>query len=80
MSDTVLQRVIYIAIRQLGIDDMTILPEHYIADDLGADSLDLIEMVMEAEEEFEIDISDDEAEKVRTIQDAADLIERILSA
>ena len=55
---------------QLGISEDEIVPEASFIDDLGADSLDLVELIMALEEEFDMEISDDDAEKIQTVQDA----------
>ncbi len=59
---------------KLGKDLDEVVPEASFVDDLGADSLDLVELIMSMEEEFDIDISDDDAEKLITVQDAIDYI------
>lgn len=59
---------------KLGVEENEVVPEASFADDLGADSLDLVELIMSMEEEFDIEISDDEAEKLATVKDAVDYI------
>ena len=59
---------------QFELDPATVTPDTNLIDDLGADSLDTVELVMALEEEFEIEIPDEDAEKVRTVQDAIDYI------
>ena len=59
---------------KLGVDLNEIVPEASFVDDLGADSLDLVELIMSMEEEFDIDISDDDAEKLVLVKDAIDYI------
>ncbi|MFO8085705.1 MAG: acyl carrier protein [Desulfobacterales bacterium] len=59
---------------KLGVEANEVVPEASFVDDLGADSLDLVELIMSMEEEFEIDISDDDAEKLVTVKDALDYI------
>jgi len=68
------ERVKKIIAEQLDVDADEIVPEASFVDDLGADSLDLVELVMAMEEAFDIEISDEEAEKLRTVQDAIDYI------
>ena len=59
---------------KLSVDSEEVVPEASFVDDLGADSLDLVELIMAMEEEFDIDISDEEAEKLLTVKDAIDYI------
>jgi len=61
---------------QLGVDEAEVVPNASFVDDLGADSLDQVELVMALEENFDLEISDDDAEKIRTVQDAIDYIEK----
>ncbi|MCU0691806.1 MAG: acyl carrier protein [Polyangiaceae bacterium] len=61
---------------QLDVDEKDIKPESTFIDDLGADSLGLVELVLAFEERFEIDIPDEDTEKIRTVQDAIDYIEK----
>jgi acyl carrier protein len=62
-------KVLKIIEEQLGVDPERVKPESSFIDDLGADSLDIVELVMAMEEEFEIEIPDEDAEKLRTVQD-----------
>jgi acyl carrier protein len=75
MSD-VAERVKKIVIEHLGVDASKVVAEANFIDDLGADSLDNVELVMAFEEEFEIEIPDDAAEKILTVQDAVSFIEK----
>ncbi len=59
---------------QLGITEDQVRPESSFIEDLGADSLDIVELVMAMEEEFEIEIPDEEAENIKTVQDALDYV------
>jgi acyl carrier protein len=77
MSD-IEQRVRKIVSEQLGTDDSKIKNESSFIDDLGADSLDTVELVMALEEEFDTEIPDDEAEKITTVQQAIDYINKNL--
>lgn len=69
------QRVVEIISTQMGVSKDQIRPESNIVNDLGADSLDIVELVMEFEEEFDITIPDDEAEKIATVGQAIKYIE-----
>ncbi|MES0491085.1 MAG: acyl carrier protein [Leptospirales bacterium] len=60
---------------QLGVDETEITPESHFIDDLGADSLDTVELVMALEEEFGIEIPDEDAEKIQTVGDVAKYID-----
>ncbi len=60
---------------QLQIDEDQVTPDASFMDDLGADSLDTVELIMALEEEFDMEIPDSEAEKIRTVQDALDYME-----
>ena len=64
------ERVSEIIAEQLGVSKEEVVPEASFIDDLGADSLDIVELVMAMEEEFDIEIPDDDAEKIQTIGDA----------
>lgn len=75
MSD-VASRVKKIVIEHLDVDDAKVTAEASFMDDLGADSLDTVELVMAFEEEFGIEIPDDAAEKIMTVQDAVSYIEQ----
>lgn len=68
------QRVKKIVAEQLGVNEADIKNESSFVDDLGADSLDTVELVMALEEEFECEIPDEEAEKITTVQQAVDYI------
>jgi acyl carrier protein len=68
------KRVKEIVAEQLGVDESQVTNEASFMDDLGADSLDTVELVMALEEEFDIEISDEDAEKIQTVQDAIDYI------
>ncbi|MCD6353066.1 MAG: acyl carrier protein [Proteobacteria bacterium] len=74
MADSVEEKVKKIIIEQLGISEEELKPEVSFVDDLGADSLDLVELVMALEEEFGKEISDEDAEKIATFQDAVSYI------
>jgi acyl carrier protein len=69
-------RVKEIIAEQLGVDKEKVHPDASFVDDLGADSLDTVELVMAFEESFDIEIPDESAEKIRTVQDAIDYIKK----
>lgn len=72
--ENIVQRVKKIVAEQLGVNEGEIKNESSFVDDLGADSLDTVELVMALEEEFECEIPDDEAEKITTVQQAIDYV------
>lgn len=73
---SVSERVVDIVATQLGVDKEKVKPETHFVNDLGADSLDTVELVMELEEEFDINIPDDAAEKIQTVGEAISFIEK----
>jgi acyl carrier protein len=73
-------RVAEIIVEQLGITKGEIVPEASFIDDLGADSLDIVELVMAMEETFDIEIPDDDAEKIQTIGDAFSYVKERLGS
>src|SRR5919112_35607 len=75
MAASTYERLKKIVVEQLGVDEEDVKPEASFVDDLNADSLDLVELIMSLEEEFGTEISDEDAEKIRTVQDAADYID-----
>lgn len=68
------EKIVKIIAEQLGVDEEDATPEAKFVDDLGADSLDTVELVMAFEEEFGIEIPDEDAEKILTVQNAVDYI------
>lgn len=68
-----------IVAEQLGVEESQVVPAASFAEDLNADSLDLVELIMSLEEEFGIEISDDDAEKILTVQNALDYLETHLT-
>ena len=73
-SEEVLEKVKGIIVEQLGVAETAVTMEASFIDDLGADSLDIVELIMALEEEFDIEIPDADAEKVVTVGDAVDYI------
>ena len=71
---TLEEKVKQIIVEQLGVDENEVTATASFVDDLGADSLDVVELVMAFEEAFEIDIPDEDAEKIQTVQQAIDYI------
>lgn len=74
MEKSVERRVIEIIVEQLGVSTEEVTLEASFIDDLGADSLDLVELIMAMEEEFGLEISDEDAEKIQTVQDVVNYI------
>lgn len=75
MSD-IAERVKKIVVEHLGVEEAKVTPEASFIDDLGADSLDTVELVMAFEEEFSVEIPDEAAEKIQTVQHAIDFISK----
>ena len=69
-----------IIVEQLGVDSEEVTAEASFTDDLGADSLDIVELVMAFEEEFGIEIPDEDAEKIKTVKDAVEYIDKHVAA
>jgi acyl carrier protein len=70
------EKVKQIVVEQLGVEESEVTPKSSFVDDLGADSLDQVELVMAFEEGFDLEIPDEDAEKIRTVQDAIDYIQK----
>ena len=70
-----LDKIREIVVGQLGVDAEQVVPEANFVEDLGADSLDTVELIMAFEEEFDVEIPDTDAEKIKTVQDVIDYIE-----
>jgi acyl carrier protein len=79
VSQETKDRVDKIIVEHLCVEKEKVVPDAVLVDDLAADSLDIVELVMAFEEEFRIEIADDEAEKVSTVRDVHDLIEAKLA-
>ena len=73
-SEEVLEKVKGIIVEQLGVSESAVTMEASFIDDLGADSLDIVELVMALEEEFDMEIPDEDAEKIVTVSDVVDYI------
>jgi acyl carrier protein len=76
MSDSIEDKVKQIIVEELGVEESEVTLNARFIDDLGADSLDTVELVMRFEEEFGIEIPDEEAEKIQAVKDAIDYIEK----
>ena len=76
----VFDRVKAIVVEQLGVEADQVMPQSKFVEDLGADSLDVVELVMALEEEFDLEIPDEDAEKIATVGEAAKYIERHVEA
>lgn len=74
------EKIVGIIANQLGIDQTDVTPEASVVDDLGADSLDVVELIMALEEEFNLEIPDEEAEKIKSVQDIFNHMESALQA
>jgi len=79
MADDSKQKVIDLIVDQLGVDADNVTPDAHFIDDLGADSLDTVELVMAFEEEFDLEIPDEDAEKLETVGNAIDYLNKRLA-
>lgn len=75
VTESVYERLKKIVVEQLGVDEEQVTPQASFVEDLNADSLDLVDLIMTLEEQFGMEISDEEAEKIVTVQDAVSYIE-----
>jgi acyl carrier protein len=71
------QQMVDIIVEQLSVEKEKVVPNASFVDDLGADSLDLVELIMAMEEEFDVEIPDEDAEKINTVQNAIDYINKL---
>ena len=71
------QQMVDIIVEQLSVEKDKVVPNASFVDDLGADSLDLVELIMAMEEEFDVEIPDEEAEKINTVQNAIDFVNNL---
>ena len=71
------EKLIDIIAEQLSVDKAKVVPSASFVDDLGADSLDLVELIMAMEEKFDIEIPDEDAEKIVTVKDAVDYVDKL---
>ncbi|ABZ94991.1 acyl carrier protein [Leptospira biflexa] len=71
------EKIKSIIVEQLGVDESEVTPEAHFINDLGADSLDTVELVMALEEEFGVEISDEDAEKIQTVGDVIKFIDKL---
>lgn len=78
-KDPLEPKVIEIIANQLSLRDEEIKPESRFVDDLGADSLDIVELIMEMEEEFDIEIPDEDVEKMISVKDVTDYISKVVT-
>lgn len=78
--DEILEKVIEVTVNQLGVDKAEVEIKTAFIDDLGADSLDIVELVMALEEEFGLEIPDEDAENIKTVQDSVEYIQKKLNA
>jgi len=76
--DNILERVVDIVAEELAVDSDEITENSSFIEDLGADSLDVVELVMAFEEEFDVEIPDEDAEDIKTVEDAVNYLEDIL--
>jgi acyl carrier protein len=76
MADTLTSKVTAIIVEKLGVEESDVAPEASFTNDLGADSLDTVELIMEFEKEFDITIPDEDAEKIATVGDALDYLKQ----
>ncbi len=79
MAEDIQQKIVDLIVDQLGVDADSVTPQAHFIDDLGADSLDTVELVMAFEEEFDMEVPDEDAEKLETVSDVTDYLKQRLS-
>ena len=79
MNENIEDKIKSIIVKQLAVDEAAVVPTAKFIEDLGADSLDIVELVMAMEEEFSIDIPDEEAENIRCIEDATSFVKKTIT-
>jgi acyl carrier protein len=79
MAENIQQKVVDLIVDQLGVDADSVTPQAHFIDDLGADSLDTVELVMAFEEEFDIEVPDEDAEKLETVSDVTNYLKERLN-
>ncbi len=79
MAENIQQKVVDLIVDQLGVDADSVTPQAHFIDDLGADSLDTVELVMAFEEEFDMEVPDEDAEKLETVSDVTDYLKQRLN-
>ena len=80
MSESIEEKVKSIIVNQLGVEESAVVSQAKFIEDLGADSLDIVELVMAMEEAFGVDIPDEEAENLRTVEDAVNFVKKLEEA
>ncbi len=73
---SVFEKMVELIVEKLGVEPGEVTPEASFIDDLGADSLDIVELIMDIEDEFDLEIPDEEAENISTVKQAVDYIEK----
>ena len=76
MSDDLLKKIVSIVVDKLDVDENKVTEDAQFIEDLGADSLDTVELIMQFEEDFGLDIPDEDAEKIQSVKDALDYIKK----
>lgn len=74
-NEEISERIVSIIVEQLGVSKEEVVPQASFIEDLGADSLDIVELIMALEEEYEMEIPDEDAEKIQTVQDVISYVQ-----